>query len=62
MEEFYEKTTNRPVAHPTEFDRFFGGFELVEPGLVWAPDWHPDGNALFKQGRSQRMIAGVAAR
>jgi S-adenosyl methyltransferase len=22
--------------------RFFTGWELVEPGLVWAPQWHPD--------------------
>jgi SAM-dependent methyltransferase len=21
---------------------FFDGFDLVEPGLVWAPQWHPD--------------------
>lgn len=20
---------------------FFGGFELVDPGVVWLPDWHP---------------------
>ncbi|WP_305790013.1 SAM-dependent methyltransferase [Symbioplanes lichenis] len=23
--------------------RFFDGFELVDPGLVWAPLWRPDG-------------------
>jgi hypothetical protein len=31
--------------HPrtlAEFARFFAGFDLVEPGLVWAPDWRPD--------------------
>ena len=22
--------------------RFFTGWDLVEPGLVWAPQWHPD--------------------
>ncbi|MFC4083808.1 SAM-dependent methyltransferase [Amycolatopsis samaneae] len=26
----------------TEFGRFFTGFELVEPGLVWLPEWHLD--------------------
>ena len=25
-----------------EIARFFAGWELVEPGLVWAPEWHPD--------------------
>ncbi len=23
-------------------ERFFEGFELVPPGLVWVPEWHPD--------------------
>jgi len=22
--------------------QFFKGFDLVDPGLVWAPEWHPD--------------------
>jgi SAM-dependent methyltransferase len=26
----------------TEVLRFFDGFELIEPGLVWAPQWRPD--------------------
>jgi O-methyltransferase involved in polyketide biosynthesis len=60
LEEFYEKTTNPgQLRTRSEFGRFFGDFELVEPGLVWAPDWHPDGNALFKQGSQSRIIAGV---
>jgi SAM-dependent methyltransferase len=25
-----------------DVERFFTGFDLVEPGLVWAPAWHPD--------------------
>ncbi len=25
-----------------EVQRFFAGWDLVEPGLVWAPQWHPD--------------------
>jgi len=24
-----------------EIERFFDGFEVVEPGLVWVEDWHP---------------------
>ncbi len=24
------------------FERLFDGWELVEPGVVWAPQWHPD--------------------
>jgi hypothetical protein len=25
-----------------EIEALFDGFELVPPGLVWAPLWHPD--------------------
>jgi len=25
-----------------EVERFFAGFELVEPGLVWAHEWRPE--------------------
>lgn len=25
-----------------EFGRFFDGFEIVDPGVVWLPEWHPD--------------------
>jgi SAM-dependent methyltransferase len=26
----------------TEIDRFFDGFTLIDPGLVWLPEWRPD--------------------
>lgn len=25
-----------------EFTALFDGFDLVEPGVVWAPEWHPE--------------------
>jgi hypothetical protein len=25
-----------------QVERFFAGFDLVDPGLVWAPQWRPD--------------------
>jgi hypothetical protein len=38
------KRTGRPLTprgrHQVE--RFFDGFQLVEPGIVWAPQWHPE--------------------
>jgi SAM-dependent methyltransferase len=38
-----EKTpTPLVIRSRAEVTRFFGGWELVEPGLVWAPQWHPD--------------------
>ncbi|MBF6329634.1 SAM-dependent methyltransferase [Nocardia transvalensis] len=40
--ELYKETSD-PVVPRTrdEFAAFFDGFELVEPGLVHAPDWRP---------------------
>lgn len=38
------RQTTTPVMTRTrdEVLRFFDGFELVEPGLVWPPQWRPD--------------------
>jgi SAM-dependent methyltransferase len=43
-----------------QVERFFAGFELVEPGIVWVPQWHPDdsGEADDDPERSI-MVAGV---
>jgi hypothetical protein len=60
LEELYEKTTNPgQLRSRDEFARFYGDFELVEPGLAWAPEWHPDGRSLFDHGSQSRIIAGV---
>jgi hypothetical protein len=38
-----EKTaTPMTLRTRAEVARFFAGWELVEPGLVWATQWHPD--------------------
>lgn len=61
LEEVYENTTNPgQLRTRTEFSRFFGDMTMVEPGLVWAPAWHPDGNTLFGQESASRIIGGVA--
>ena len=38
--------------------RFFDGFELVEPGLVWITQWRPDPQAA-PTGRPQSMRGGL---
>ncbi|HWD01013.1 MAG TPA: SAM-dependent methyltransferase [Amycolatopsis sp.] len=60
--EYYESTTNPGVLRTmAEFERFFGGWPLLEPGLVYAPAWHPDDNTVFKSAPSEsRVIGGVA--
>ena len=38
--------------------RFFDGFELVEPGLVWISEWRPEPGTA-PTGRAQSMRGGV---
>lgn len=63
----YERTSN-PVRLRSwsEIRGLFGDFELVEPGLAWAPDWRPelarpgtDAN-LFTTSDESVVCAGVA--
>jgi len=59
---YYESTTNPGILRTkTEFERFFGGWPLLEPGLVYAPAWHPDAETVFAKVPSEsRVIGGVA--
>jgi hypothetical protein len=41
-----------------EIQRFFDGFELVEPGVVFMPDWRPD-LGTHAAGRLRSFRAGV---
>lgn len=46
-----------------EITRFFDGFTLVEPGLVYTPLWRPDPDAeLPADPRDFWLLAGVAVR
>jgi hypothetical protein len=45
----------RPLA---DVRRFFDGFELVEPGLVWITEWRPEPGTA-PTGRAQSMRGGV---
>jgi SAM-dependent methyltransferase len=43
-------------------ERFFAGLDLVEPGLVWAPQWHPaadDPTDFIADPKASGMLAGV---
>jgi hypothetical protein len=42
----------------TDIRRFFDGFELVEPGVVWMSEWRPVPGAR-SAGRIQSLYAGV---
>lgn len=57
--------SNRVAATATfrthgEVARFFTGFELLEPGLVWVDEWRPDSpDDAPAAGSSIRGVAGV---
>ena len=48
----------RPLA---DVRRFFDGFELVEPGLVWITEWRPE-PATAATGRARSMRGGAGRR
>jgi SAM-dependent methyltransferase len=56
------RRTPTPMTHRSrdEVARFFAGFNLVDPGLVWAPQWHPEnGDDVAHPERSSNYV-GVA--
>jgi O-methyltransferase involved in polyketide biosynthesis len=58
----YARSTN-PVVFRTraEFAEFFGDFTVVEPGLVWAPQWRPDQPLdRYDDPARSKILAGVA--
>jgi SAM-dependent methyltransferase len=62
-----ERLYNRNVstqAHArsrAQIQRFFGGFRLVDPGLVYVPQWRPDSPADVRADASMfANLAGVA--
>jgi O-methyltransferase involved in polyketide biosynthesis len=59
---YYEQTTNPGQLRTSEeFARFFGDWELLEPGLGYVPAWHPDTETVFAAAPSEsRVIGGVA--
>ncbi|TGB09154.1 SAM-dependent methyltransferase [Streptomyces sp. MZ04] len=43
-----------------EVERFFTGFELIDPGIAWLPDWHPElGVDEVRNGTPVPLYAGV---
>jgi S-adenosyl methyltransferase len=42
----------------TEIGRFFDGFEIIEPGVVWIADWRPDPGTR-PTGRRDSLYGGV---
>ncbi|MFR9728536.1 SAM-dependent methyltransferase [Saccharopolyspora sp. MS10] len=59
--EAYERSTHPGQLRTAEEVRaFFGDFEMLPPGLVYAPQWRPDGNEEFADPARSRMLCGAA--
>jgi len=56
-----QTTTPMTLRTSDEIARFFDGFDVVDPGLVWSPLWRPDGPAPEDPQRSGN-VAGVGRR
>ncbi|WP_410646473.1 SAM-dependent methyltransferase [Amycolatopsis sp. cmx-4-54] len=58
----YGRRTNHAAIMRTreQITEFFGGLELVEPELVWLPQWRPDTPNPVKDAARSRGLAGVA--
>jgi hypothetical protein len=66
-QEVYRSRTATPVRGRTEAEvgRFFAGFELVEPGLVWVPAWRPasgDPTDFADDPAGSAVLGGVGRR
>jgi hypothetical protein len=42
--------------------RFFDGYELVEPGLTWIAQWHPDSTDEIDHPEHSSVFGGVGRR
>ncbi len=58
---YARSTTPLRVRSRAEIERFFDGLELVEPGLVLAPLWRPEGSDDLFLDHPERSVnlAGV---
>jgi O-methyltransferase involved in polyketide biosynthesis len=58
----YKNTTNPGLSRTAEqLARFFGDWTLEEPGIVYAPAWHPDDTTLLAADPPRaHVLAGVA--
>ena len=56
-------TTNIHLRSRTDIRRFFDGFDLVDPGLVYIPHWRPDSPAdVPDDGSRSWALVGVGCR
>jgi O-methyltransferase involved in polyketide biosynthesis len=52
-EQYKQSSTPFHFRSRAEFTRFFDGFELQDPGVVWLPEWHPE----VAESKANRRVA-----
>jgi hypothetical protein len=62
VDQLYKSSANPGVRRtPEEIMRFLEGLDLVEPGLVWTPQWHPESpDDVGDDPESSLVMAAVA--
>jgi SAM-dependent methyltransferase len=64
VSDIYRTTTtpNTTVRGRAGIARFFGGLTLVDPGLVWLPQWRPEpAGEVDEDPQATMMLGGMAA-
>jgi hypothetical protein len=57
---YVNATSQLSPRSPEEIASFFDGLDLVEPGVVWLPQWRPDADTGMRDNPEQaRMLCGV---
>jgi hypothetical protein len=59
---FDEATEQAHVRSRSQVARLVGGLEIVEPGLVWPPDWRPDPGEPVPVNAAESYYCVVVAR
>jgi hypothetical protein len=63
LEDVLLRTLGRGQLRTTaEITRFFDGLDVVEPGVGYLPDWHPDGPVSAAYGISELLYIGGLGR
>ncbi|WP_191259925.1 SAM-dependent methyltransferase [Amycolatopsis oliviviridis] len=60
-EEYGRRTNHAAIMRSREqIAEFFGDLDLIEPGLVWLPQWRPGAGDFDDEAARSRGLAGVA--
>ena len=61
LEPYRSATASTHLRTRPEVEALFAGLDLVDPGLVWVPQWHPDSETSLRDDPSWSMCwCGVA--